>query len=288
MSEEKTKRPFISKLIILFLLVMLIFIYARYMGSKGFVVREYNIVSSNIPESFDGFSIVQFSDLLYGSTMNKTKLDKVVQKINKLKPNIIVFTGDLFSEEYKPNKKALHDIKERLKNLDAEIGKYSIRGDRDVKNKYYEEIISDSDFIDLSNTYELIYYKGLTPIVLYGVDSSINGNLDLEKTFSYPNESTDSNYMATFRILLAHEPDVVSKVNQYNISLMLSGHSLNSSINIPYIKKLYNIKGASTYFDEEYNVNGIKLYISSGLGTNKHHMRLLSKPSISIFRLFHE
>lgn len=288
MDKEKIKRPFISKLIVLLLLIFLVVIYARYVGIKGLIVREYNMSSSNIPESFDGFSIVQFSDLLYGSTISKNELNDVVKKINKLKPNIVVFTGDLFSEEYKPNKKIINEIKTSLKSIDAQIGKYSVRGDRDALNKYYEQIINNADFTDISNTYELIYYKGLTPIALYGVDSSINGVLDLEKTFSYPNESTDSNYMATYRILLAHEPDVIEKVSQYNISLMLAGHSLNSSINIPYIKNLYNIKGASTYFDEEYNVNGTKLYISSGLGTNKHHMRLFSKPSISIFRLFHE
>ena len=153
---------------------------------------------------------------------------------------------------------------------------------------YYLKIMEESGFQDISNTYELIYYKGLTPIVIYGLDSLIKGNQNIEEAFSYPNEGTDSDYMATFRILLAHEPDTIRKVKQFNISLMLSGHSLNSSINIPYLKKLYKIKGASAYYDEEYTVSGTKLYISSGIGTNEYKMRLLSKPSISIYRLFHE
>lgn len=286
--ENDNHRPILSKLIILLLVIILVVIYARYLGVKGLKTREYNISSSNIPENFDGFSIVQFSDLLYGSTVGKEELASVVKTINSLNPNIVVFTGDLFSEKIKVSDKEIAIVKSALKSIDAEIGKYSIRGDRDVKNKHYEEIISESDFKDISNTYELIYYKGLVPIVMYGLDSSINGVQDIASAFSYPSIDTPSEFMATYRILIAHEPDTVQKVGKYNVSLMLSGHSLNSSINIPYIKDLYNIRGASSYYDEKYNVNGIKLYISSGIGTNKYNMRLFSKPSISIFRLFHE
>lgn len=286
--ENKEHRPIISKLIILLLIIFLTAIYARYIGIKGIQVREYNISSTNIPESFDGFSIVQFSDLLYGSTIKDDELFTIVEEINDLKPNIVVFTGDLYSEKTKVKPKNIVKLKEALKKIDAEIGKYSIRGDRDVQNKYYQEIMEESDFKDISNSYELIYYKGLVPIVLYGLDSSIKGTPDMSNTFSYPDEETSTEYMATYRILLAHEPDIVKKIGKYNVSLMLSGHSLNSSINIPYLKKLYKIKDATSYYDEKYNVGGIKLYISSGLGTNNYKMRLFSKPSISIFRLFHE
>ncbi len=286
--EKKEHRPLLSKLIIIILIVMLIVIYARYVGIGGIQIKEYNLSSSNIPESFDGFSIVQFSDLLYGSTIGKEELNLLVEKINELKPNIIVFTGDIYSEAVKPGKKSVEEITKAFKKMDAEIGKYSVRGDRDVNNDYYKTIIDESNFLDLSNNYELIYYKGLTPIVIYGLDTSIKGNQDIDSTFIYPNDETDSEYMATYRILLAHEPDTADSIKRYNISLMLAGHSLNSSINIPYIKELYKIKGASKYYDDSYNINGMKLYISSGLGTNKYKMRLFSKPSISIFRLFHE
>ena len=94
--------------------------------------------------------------------------------------------------------------------------------------------------------------------------------------------------MYLYKILLVHEPDTFIKVKDYNIDLMLSGHSHNSEINIPYLKSLYHIEGATSYYDSEYEIDNTKLYISSGLGTSNLYMRLFSRPSISIYKLYHE
>lgn len=286
--EEKKKRnPLITVLLLLFLSVVIVYLFARYVGPKGFKVREYNIIDENIPTSFDGFSIVHFSDLELGTTFNIEDLDNLVESINSLNPDIVVFTGDIvkgynnsISEEDK------NILIEKLKSIDPLIGKYSVRGDDDAMSDIYDEVMRDASFKDLTNSYELIYYKGLTPIVLYGLDSILTGTPNYSDAFSYPNPKEDTTYMATYRILLAHEPDSILNVGDYNISLMLSGHSHNGEINIPYLKELYNIKGASNYFDEYYKVDNTNLYISGGLGTSKHMVRLFNKPSISIYRLY--
>jgi len=282
----KKRRPILSKLIILVLLVAMVYIYARYVGIKGLVVREYNIVNESIPESFDGFSIVQFSDLEFFTTFTLEDLDKMVEKINEQKTDVVVFTGDLAKASYSISDENKKKLIEKLSSIDPLIGKYSIRGDDDFEGSLYDEVMVGSGFKDITNSYELIYYKGLTPIVLYGLGSKLNGSQDFTNTFSYPKEDEDTTFMATYRILLAHEPDTISDIQDYNISLMLSGHSHNSELNIPYLKTLYHIKGATTYYDPEYKVGGTELYISSGLGTSKHMVRLFSKPSISVFRLY--
>jgi hypothetical protein len=282
--EEKQKSPLISKLIFLLLIFALIYIYARYIGTTGIKVKEYSIESENIPSSFDGFKIVQFSDLELGSTFLISDLDNLVEKINNEKPDVVVFTGDIVSKSYSLSTKEKKELTEKLGEIDPLIGKYSVRGDDDIKSDY-ESIMEEAGFTDITNSYELIYYKGLTPIVLYGLDS-LSGSQDFDKTFEYPSASTDPNYMATYRILLAHEPDTLKRVTRYNISLMLSGHSHNSEINIPYLKSLYHIDGATTYYDEKYTVDATELYVSSGLGTSKFKVRLFSKPSISVFTLY--
>ncbi len=283
---EKKRRPFLSKLIILVLLVAIVYIYARYVGVKSLIVKEYNIVNENIPESFDGFSIVQFSDLEFFTTFTLENLDEMVKKINDQKPDVVVFTGDLAKTSYNISDDNKTKLIEKLNSIDALIGKYSIRGDDDFEGSLYDEVMRESGFKDITNNYELIYYKGLTPIVLYGLGSRLNGNQDFTNTFSYPKEDEDTTFMATYRILLAHEPDTILDTQDYNISLMLSGHSHNSEVNIPYLKTLYHIKGATSYYDSEYKVGGTELYVSSGLGTSKHLVRLFSKPSISVFKLY--
>lgn len=284
--EKPKRRPILSKVIILFLFFGLIYIYARYVGTMGIQVREYNIINEKLPSSFDGFSIVQFSDLELGSTFLVQDMEKLVEKVNELKPDIVVFTGDIVSTQHTLSDEEKELLIDHLSKMDPLIGKYSVKGDDDQYNGVYEEVMDASNFKDISNNYELIYYKGLTPIVLYGLDSLNAGAQNFESTFSYPKEDEDTTYMASFRLLLAHEPDTVSKIGDYNISLMLSGHSHNSEINIPFLRDYYNIRGASEYYSENYNVGGTELYISSGLGTSKYNVRLMSHPSISVFRLY--
>lgn len=287
-SEEQTKkkRPLLSKIIILLLIVAIVYIYARYVGIQGLKVREYNIVNENIPESFDGFSIVQFSDLEFLTTFTLEEVDELVDKINEQNPDVVVFTGDLAKSSYDVSDEDKAKLIEYLDRIDALIGKYSIRGDDDVLGSLYDEVMEEAGFKDITNLYELIYYKGMTPIVIYGLGSMMNDSQDFESTFSYPSEDEDTTFMATYRILLAHEPDTIMDIQEYNISLMLSGHSHNSEVNIPYLKALYHIDGATNYYDAEYKVGGTELYISSGLGTSKHMVRLFAKPSISVFRLY--
>ena len=270
----------------LILIIALFYIYSRYLGTSGIIVKDYNITNSKIPYSFDGFSIIQFSDLKLGSTFTIDDLDNLVEKINKRKPDVVVFTGDIVAKGTKISAKDKERIISKLSGIDPLIGKYSVKGDEDYRSDYYESIMANSGFKDLTNNYELIYYKGLTPIVIYGIGSLNKKDIKLENAFSYPNKDVDTNYMATYRILLSHEPDSIEKVGNYNIALMLSGHSLNSSINIPVLKDRYNIKGATKYFDEKYTVNKTKLYISSGIGSNTYKLRFNSKPSISLFRLY--
>ncbi len=284
--EKPKRRPILSKVIILFLFFGLIYIYARYVGTMGIQVREYNIINEKLPSSFDGFSIVQFSDLELGSTFLVQDMEKLVEKVNELKPDIVVFTGDIVSTQHTLSDEEKELLIDHLSKMDPLIGKYSVKGDDDQYNGVYEEVMDASNFKDISNNYELIYYKGLTPIVLYGLDSLNAEAQNFESTFSYPKEDEDTTYRASFRLLLAHEPDTVSKIGDYNISLMLSGHSHNSEINIPFLRDYYNIRGASEYYSENYNVGGTELYISSGLGTSKYNVRLMSHPSISVFRLY--
>lgn len=283
-----SKRPFISKILIIVLLISLVYIYARYIGTIGIKVKVYNVVNENLPESFDGFTIAHFSDMELGTTFNIENLPDLVEKINNLKPNIVVFTGDIVHSNCSLTLKEKKILIEELGKIDPEIGKYSVRGDDDVYTDLYNEVMTAANFKDISNSYELIYYKGLTPIVMYGLDSLNANRQDYNKTFSYPQDNDDTNYMATYRILLAHEPDSVDFIKDYNISLMLSGHSHNSEFNIPFLKDFYNIKGASKYYDENYKINGMELYISSGLGTSKFKIRFMDKPSISLYKLYKE
>ena len=279
--EKETKETKENKshiFIYILLIIGLIIIYSRYIATTGIQIKEYSVINNKIPESFKGFKVVHFSDLKYGSTTDQKYLKKLVNKINELNPDIIIFTGDLISSNYKLTDNDKKSIIENLNKLDPKIDIYSIRGDNDI-NETYNSIITQTKIIEINNLNKLIYYKGDTPIMLIGLDDSINGNQSLDMAFNYE----ENNY---YKILIAHEPDTYEKIKDKNIDLFLAGHSLNGQVRLPFIGSIYTPTGAKKYYDSKYKIDNTEIYISNGLGTSKIPYRLNNRPSINLYRFY--
>lgn len=262
----------------------LFFLYTTYISTVMITTREYRITNEKIPDSFNGTKIVQFSDLHYGTTMIEENLTDIKKKINILKPDIIVFTGDLIDNDYKLKTKDTEILTQKLKELNASLGKYAILGDED--NEEIISIYNQADFIVLRNENDLIYKSDNNPIILIGLSSLINNEQDIEKGYSYFNGETYNKDIYT--ITLVHEPDSADDIiNSYKTDLLLAGHSHNGDVRIPYIKFTpFRKNGAKKYYQDYYEINDTKLYISSGLGTNnKSGIRLFCRPSINLYRL---
>ncbi|MDY3757487.1 MAG: metallophosphoesterase [Bacilli bacterium] len=279
--EKETKETKENKshiFIYILLIIGLIIIYSRYIATTGIQIKEYSVINNKIPESFKGFKVVHFSDLKYGSTTDQKYLKKLVNKINELNPDIIIFTGDLISSNYKLTDNDKKSIIENLNKLDPKIDIYSIRGDNDI-NETYNSIITQTKIIEINNLNKLIYYKGDTPIMLIGLDDSINGNQSLDMAFNYE----ENNY---YKILITHEPDTYEKIKDKNIDLFLAGHSLNGQVRLPFIGSIYTPTGAKKYYDSKYKIDNTEIYISNGLGTSKIPYRLNNRPSINLYRFY--
>ena len=141
----KNKSNFIIRfLIILALIITLIVIYARYTETSGLIVNEYKIENEKIPDNFHGIKIVQLSDIHYGTTVNMSYLKYIVNKINILKPDIVLFTGDLVYENYPLDNDDIKDITSILNNIDSSISKYACIGNEDYSNDQYNIIMKKS------------------------------------------------------------------------------------------------------------------------------------------------
>ena len=92
----------VTKIILIILISFTaLYLYIDNISNKLFLVQEARVTNSLIPDDFNGFKIVQFSDIHYGNNIFYDDLVKVVKKINSLNPDIVVFTGDLISPKYK-------------------------------------------------------------------------------------------------------------------------------------------------------------------------------------------
>ena len=265
--------------ILITVILLLILIWGKFVEPHLLIINDYKVESNDLPNSFNGVRIVQFSDLHYGVT-KEYKLEKVVKNINSLKPDIVLFTGDLVEQGYNLTDNDIKILVKNLSNINAKLGKYCIYGNHDVKNDSYDDIMYDSKINILKNNYDTVYNKKNERILIFGLDDTLEGEPKISNIKS--KNTNDIN----FKIVLVHEPDYINDfIYDYDISLVLAGHSHGSQINLPG-SRLFLPRGSKKYYKEKYEVNNTPLYISNGAGNSGVNFRLFSTPSINLYRLY--
>ena len=285
-NEETTKSKkylFLKIGLVLAILLLATLLWARYISTSGLIVKEYAIKNTKLDEDYDGFKIVHFTDLHYGSTIFEDELKNMVNEINKQKPDIVVFTGDLVESGVTLSDEELNGLVKELKKINPNIETLAVDGNHDYdSNGYYEKVMEELDWHVLNNTYEFVYGKSKTPLVIVGLKDLMYGKQYYENAFSFLNETDEDLYT----IVLAHEPDQIMEFSNYNFDLVLSGHSHLGQVRIPFIGALYTPVGSKKYYDEYYKVNNADLYISGGIGTSTIKFRFFNKPSINLYRFY--
>ena len=278
--NKKSKSKKIIKILffIIFILIIIL-LYSRFIGTKGLKVKEYKIVNENFTDNFYGLKIVHITDLHYGNTTNKSDLKKIVDKVNLIKPDIIVFTGDLLDKEL--NNEELEEFKSILNNMKSNIKKYAVNGNHDEN---FSEILKETGFTDLNNNYDSLYNSNNSVILFSGINTNDDINDAIKNINNFLSDEQNTNNII-YKIMLMHEPDKILDFDYNNYDLILAGHSHNGQITIPFIGSLYKPNGSKKYYKDYYELEGTKLYISGGIGTSTLKFRLFNKPSINLYRL---
>ncbi len=269
-------------------IIGIVFLYALFIGSKGLKVKEYKLEVNNLPEEYHGLKLIHISDIHYGETINKKELQTLKNKVNELKPDIIVFTGDISSSGL--TNEQIEEASKIMNEMHATIGKYAIKGNHDYDFKKWELLFDNSGFKNLNDTYEVIYLNKSKPIVLSGISTNLYGTKNIkdkiEPIMNYLNGfNEDSINKPVYSILLLHEPDFIEEIDYNKFNLVLSGHSHNGQVRLPFIGALYTPIGSKKYYDEYYKINNTDLYISSGVGTTILGVRLFNRPSFNFYRI---
>lgn len=278
--EEKEHQIKIIKRIVLIIIIILVasfsfFLYVTKVGTVKMLVKEDRVESSKITTSFHGYKIVTFSDL-HDSSIEMVK--ETVNLINRSKPDLLLFTGDLLNGESIDSKKREKLIKE-LKKLSSSSLKYAVLGENDTEQASL--ILKDVGFTILDNSYDLIYQKD-DAILLMGLNSD-KENLDTLLAY-YSSEGKNDNI---YSILMTHKPDSLDDVlaRYNNIDLAFAGHSHLGEVRLPLLGSLLTREGAKKYKDDYYEINNTKFYITSGVGVNVYDFRFCDRPAINLIRL---
>lgn len=287
------EKSYIKKAIIFFLVLTIIIIsillYSRYIATKNIKTKEYKIINNNFTGEYYGLKIAHITDIHYGKTTFDKELKELVKKVNRTKPDIVVFTGDLIDQDTKLSNEKKDKISSILSKLNAKIGKYAISGNHDYYFKEWDLLIENSGFINLNDKYDQIYLESDKYILISGIstnsygDKNINEKLKESKDFLKDKKDSEK---PIYSILLMHEPDFIDNINLDNYNLVLSGHSHNGQIRLPIIGVMKSTLpyGSRKYYDPYYKIKNSDLYISSGIGTSKIKFRFNNKPSFNLYR----
>lgn len=280
------RRTFIKRMISSGLLLIGLssgsYYYAKHIEPKRLHIQYETIASPKIPQAFNQFRIIQFSDTHIGFHYTTEQFSQLIKNINQLHPDLIVFTGDFVDRPHQFHWN--NELKELLKSLEAPHGKYWIYGNHD-HGGYGTDILKNfmetADFHLLQNSHTRISVKQ-EEIILAGIDDAILGKPDIDGTL----KSVDSNL---FTILLAHEPDLAKFVKHYPVDVQLSGHSHGGQVRLPFFGHLYTPIYAKKYTIGRYQVtDDFTLFVNRGIGTTRLPFRFLCTPEIHVYQLEHK
>lgn len=251
--------------------------YAHNLEPKWLEIKHKIISHPLIPKGFHGMKMIQFSDTHLGFQFQLKDLQAIVNKINQLDPDVILFTGDLMDH---PNKYKDHQkIPPVLNQLKAPLGKFSIYGNHDhggYGSEIYSDIMEKSHFTMLQNTSTKITLLTAEEIVIAGIDDAMLGKPDFEKALSgIPDE--------VFTIMLSHAPDLADTSRTYDIQYQISGHSHGGQVQIPFAGALVTPPYAEKYREGTYEIDSLTLHVNRGLGTTRLPYRFLSRPELTVY-----
>lgn len=279
--------PFGWTALALVLAVWIVMAYGFFFGRFRLWVNHTDYTSSELPAAFDGYKVVHISDLHLSTFDDRpAALQRVVDSINALQPDLICFTGDLVTmgvQEAQP----YADV---LRSLHATDGVVSVLGNHDLliysrlpEEQRLAEVEHLAAFERDSLGWQLLRNQHLTltreskdtheiqTLTIVGVDNSSCDGQGFRTIYSgdLPQalQGTDG-----FRLLLSHDPSqwMAEIVDKTPISLTLSGHTHAGQMRIfgHALSDLMFRESAGWYHHpaQDRNYPSQSLYVNEGIG----------------------
>jgi len=275
------KNSVIMTLIILVLIMFFIW------QNNAIEITKYSYVNSKIPKDFNGYSILQISDL-----HNKDFNGRLVEKVKETEPNIIVITGDLIDRRNTKINIAIEFIEEISKVAPI----YFVSGNHEQLSRKYillKEKLGSLNVEIIDNSYR-IFKKGNSEIGLLGLaDPSIEQS---EETYLWSNdiyyiknnlEGLLADIDTDFNILLSHRPEQFNIYKEKGVNLIFSGHAHGGQIRLPFIGGLF-APGQGVlpkYTSGIYSESDTSMVVSRGLGNSIFPLRIFNRPELVVVTL---
>lgn len=266
-------RPLILALVLLVISVC----FFLHWNNTALQVTEYDISSSGLPASFDGYKIVQISDL-HNTEFGKDN-SRLINKIREQAPDIIVITGDIVDSRRTNVAIALSFVREAA----AIAPVYYVPGNHESR------IDHDTLFADLREAGAVTLLNDVTALKKGNDTLSLIGIKD--PTF-YPDHKIDEMLLPLmpeegYTIVLSHRPEELGNYALCGADLVFTGHVHGGQFRFPFIGGLYSPgQGLFPKYDAGVFTEGkTQMIVSRGLGNSAFPFRLFNRPEIVVVTL---
>lgn len=266
-------------------------------GNKyNYQVKRVKLRFPQLPKAFEGFKLVQISDVHSGSFQNTAAVSKGIDKILSLSPDLILFTGDLV------NDKAVEmtDYQSIFARLRAPFGVYSTLGNHDYGDyvSWPSAAAKSANLNDLKAVHANMGWrllmnehvkleKGGEAIALLGIENwGAKGRFPKYGKMDQAYPGTEN---IPFKILMSHDPshwDAQVRTEYPDIQLTLSGHThgMQFGLENPYFK-WSPVQWMYQQWAGLYEAGEQKLYVNRGFGFIGYPGRVGILPEITLIEL---
>jgi uncharacterized protein len=245
-------------------------------------VTHQRIVIRNLPLAFDGFRIVQLSDIHHSPFLGIEEIAEAVHRANELQPDLIALTGDYISH----SRDYIDGCAQTLGMLRARHGVFAVLGNHDhwTDAEKMTASLTQQGIRVLVNENVRIGLNG-SHICLAGVDDLMVRRDDLPRALRGANNNET-------RILLAHNPAIIREAARAGVDLVLSGHTHGGQINWRLLIGREDRKTARwlrrpsrRLMRGHAQLGSTQLYVNRGLGTVVVPLRYGCPPEITVIEL---
>ena len=245
---------------------------------------EHTIALPNLADSFHGMRLVQISDIHFHEFSEAYYIREVVRKVNALRPDVVLLTGDFVSDAPMPHawgRAQSYPCAEILQKLECPQ-RYAVMGNHDAE-------VGVATVIDALLTHGIpVLENRYVPIERDGRRFWLAGAANVTShlarlELAVPAKPIRGNDPV---ILMAHEPDFLDHVAQYGgVDFMVSGHTHGGQVRLPFVGALALPPLGKKYVTGFFQKGQTRLYVNRGIGTVGLPVRFLCRPEITVFTL---
>lgn len=258
-------------------------LYAGEISRHELSLEQHTIHLARLPDAFRGMRIVQISDFHYAEFTEGWFLREVVERVNRLKPDVVLMTGDFISYSPLPYSYARRHMPECaaiLSGIRCPL-RYASLGNHDmtIGAEYVTRPLQEHHIPVLVNQ-AIALERGGQRLWLAGLGSACLD--DADPAAAIPNAAITGKEPI---IMMAHEPDILPEIARYNVDLMLSGHTHGGQVRFPFLPPLVLPPLGQHYVEGFFRQGNTQLYVNRGIGAVGLPFRFDCPPEITVLTL---